>query len=149
MANDENAFREWMDGKKLKASDVAERFGVSEQTIAHWRSQGVPERRRPHVSTVIAEWNDSPPSTTHLQPLVITATREQFRRWNAAALAEGKLIEDWAIEGIDRLAAQEEEAAKAKAAATAAGPKLHVPTPEEIEEAERRRYNSRVAEGEN
>jgi hypothetical protein len=33
--------------------------------------------------------------------LFVQATPEQFRHWNDAALAEGKRIEDWAIEVLD------------------------------------------------
>ena len=128
MANDSNSFREWMDGKGLKASDVAQRFGVSEQTIAHWRSQGVPERRAAHVNYIISAWSDAAPAG-QLQPLLIHATREQFRRWNKAAVLQGKLIEDWATGGLDELAAEWE-----------AGDLKALPSPEP---------SARVAEGEN
>lgn len=40
------------------------------------------------------------------QNLVISASNEQFRAWNAASLAASKLIEDWARDGLDRMASQ-------------------------------------------
>jgi transcriptional regulator with XRE-family HTH domain len=51
-------FKSWMDQRGLSASDVAKSLGTEEQTIRKWRSQGVPERRRPHVERYMAEWID-------------------------------------------------------------------------------------------
>ena len=39
------------------------------------------------------------------QPLVLELTREEFRAWNAAAMFDGKLIEDWALDALKKLAA--------------------------------------------
>ena len=110
-----NDFRGWMDARGLKAEDVASKFDVSPQTISHWRSQGVPERRRSHVHYIMSCWQQAPepPSPAVLQQLVISPTRDQFRLWNQAALDARKLIEDWAIEGLDQIAAE----AAAKSAA--------------------------------
>jgi transcriptional regulator with XRE-family HTH domain len=100
--------REWMKAHGMSLRSAAELFQVEKQTIANWRSSGVPERRRPHVRLVIAE---NPPCgrtgrPQGVQQLTIHATREQFRRWNLAALSQSPpmLIEDWAIESLDRLA---------------------------------------------
>jgi len=56
--------KEWMDDRRLKASDVCNALQVSEQTIHQWRSYGVPARRQPHVERYMAEWVD--PSTNPL-----------------------------------------------------------------------------------
>lgn len=38
------------------------------------------------------------------QNLVVEASPEEFRAWNAAAMAAGMLIEEWALEGLNRMA---------------------------------------------
>lgn len=94
-------FRDWMDAQKLKVSAVAQRFGISEQTAFNWRSNGVPKSRQDFVSRIIAEWA----SGSAIGPrLSVQATDEQFRAWNRAALDEGKIIEDWARDGLDAMA---------------------------------------------
>ena len=108
-----NEFREWMDARGLKADDVAAKFDVSPQTISHWRSQGVPDRRLAHVRYIMNSWEGAPrsaPAAAGMQTLVIHPTRDQFRNWNTAALRQGLLIEQWAIEGLDRMAGEEESA---------------------------------------
>ena len=92
-----------MNSKSLRAQDVCKRFGVSEQTIAHWRSKGVPDRKQPHVNYVIACW-ENPTAAALGSTLLLKPTGEQFRAWNRAALDEDQLIEDWAIAGLDRYA---------------------------------------------
>lgn len=53
------------------------------------------------------------------QNLVISASNEQFRAWNAASLAAEKLIEDWARDGLDRMASKAKSQADLPAARTA------------------------------
>ena len=105
MNNPAQQFREWMDSKELRAKDVAKRFGVSVQTIAHWRSKGVPERKQPHVNYVIACWSN--PTAAELgSTLLLKPSASQFRAWNQAALDEGQLLEEWAIAGLDQYAGE-------------------------------------------
>lgn len=52
-------FKEWMDARGLSAMEVAEAMGTEEQTIRKWRSQGVPDRRRPHVERIMETWDES------------------------------------------------------------------------------------------
>ncbi len=101
MASKKNSFRSWMDGLKLKSPAVASRFGVTEQTIRHWRSQGVPPNRQDFVSRIISDWDKTP--TTGI-PIRVFATDEQFDAWSQAALADGKVLKDWATDGLDLLA---------------------------------------------
>ncbi len=54
-----NQFKQWMDERGLSAADVAKSLGTEEQTVRKWRSQGVPDRRRPHVERYMAEWIDA------------------------------------------------------------------------------------------
>jgi hypothetical protein len=98
-----------MSAKRLKAKDVCGPLKVGEQTIYNWSNIGIPKRRWSDVEELMANWRDdasaAPPPGLD-QPLIITPRRDQFRAWNRAALAEGMLVEDWAIEGLDRLAAE-------------------------------------------
>lgn len=94
-------FRDWMNSLKLKAPAVAARFGITDQTARHWRSKGVPDSRQDFVSRTISEWADAATIGPRLQ---VQATDAQFRAWNQAALDEGKLMEDWARDGLDELA---------------------------------------------
>ena len=94
-----------MDSKKLKAENVCKRFGVSRQTIAHWRCQGVPDRKQPHVNYVISCW-ENPAAAQIGSRLVVEPTAEQFRTWNKAANHSNQLIEEWAIAGLDKYAGE-------------------------------------------
>lgn len=97
-------FTEWMDRKGLRPDELADRFGVERQTIANWRSAGVPKRRTAHVLSVMASWPDAPgPSGPNIQPLLLQATIDQFDRWNRAALSEGKIVREWIIESLDKM----------------------------------------------
>jgi len=104
----ENKFKDWMDQRGLTSKAVASALHVEEQTIRHWRSLGVPNRRLPHVKKFMEEWDAAIPQSEieklREQAIILHTSREQFRAWNLAALEEGKLIEDWAIQGLERLA---------------------------------------------
>ena len=96
-------FRAWMDDHKLRAEVVGRALDVSPQTIRNWRADAIPPRRHEAVLRVMREW-DVNPMTQVGSRLSIQATDEQFRSWNKAALDAGKLIEEWAREGLDGLA---------------------------------------------
>jgi len=50
--------KKWMDERGLNAAQVAKALGTEEQTVRKWRSQGIPDRRRPHVERYMSEWID-------------------------------------------------------------------------------------------
>jgi len=100
-------FRDWMDAHRLRAEDVAKALHLSEQTVRNWRSVGIPPRKRSAVEEFMQNYQsrlDARLAELRIQTIVIETTREEFRQWNAAALAEGKLIEDWIKDGLNRLA---------------------------------------------
>lgn len=105
-----------MDRRGIKIETLADHLNVERQTVANWRSKGVPERRVDHLSRVMATWDEPKPEspTVPAQTLVIYPTREQFRRWNTAAMEKSMLLEDWAVNGLDDLA-KEWEATRVKA----------------------------------
>jgi hypothetical protein len=107
MNNPATDFRAWMNSKELRAKDVCKRFGVSEQTIAHWRSKGVPERKQPHVDYIISCW-EKPTAATLGSTLLIKPTPAQFNAWNEAwRHSNYPTLEQWAIDGLDDFAANQ------------------------------------------
>lgn len=69
-------FKDWMDARGLNAAEVAKDLGTEEQTVRKWRSQGVPDRRRPHVERYMAEWID--PSASGTQDTETSILRIEF-----------------------------------------------------------------------
>ena len=65
-----------MDARGLSAATVAKDLGTEEQTVRKWRSQGVPNRRRPHVERYMAEWVD--PSDTVNTDVETSTLRIEF-----------------------------------------------------------------------
>lgn len=137
--SDHTDFREWMDARGLKAEDVAEKFEVSPQTISHWRSQGVPDRRQSQVRYIMNCWQDTaaPADAPMLQTLIVHPTVAQFRNWNIAAISQQppQLIEEWALAGLDQIAAEWERK-----------PRVAPETPADREERWQRENASKVAE---
>lgn len=102
------SFKRWMDSHKLTSAGAAEALHVSAQTIRHWRSQGVPNRKRSQVLQWMETYNPLAKEIEELrqQTLLIRASQEQFTNWNHAALREGKIMEDWARDGLETMADQ-------------------------------------------
>ena len=112
MSTEANEFRDWMDRNGIKTSDLTGPLQISEQTLRHWRSKGVPERRQSHVNYIMASW--ATPAAPLGQTLILHPTTDQFKKWNVAAISgpQPKTIEQWAIEGLDQLAAEAEDEAQ-------------------------------------
>lgn len=101
-------FRDWMDGHdpRLRAEEVGRALDVSPQTIRNWRSSGVPDRKMAAVLRIMREW-DTTAGVQMGNRLCITASDEQFRAWNQAAISEEGgpyLLEEWAKNGLDKMA---------------------------------------------
>lgn len=127
-----------MDARGLKAEEIAPKFDVSPQTISHWRSQGVPERRKAMATYVMSTWSAAEaPAPGLRQTLILQPTPEQFRAWNLAAISQDppQLMEDWAVHGLDEMAAEWERK-----------PRLVEETPQQREERWQQENQSRVAE---
>lgn len=113
-------FRVWMDARGLSSADVARDLGTEEQTIRKWRSQGVPDRRRPHVERYMENWSSdiNRPSVSDeaiktmlasQQNLVLRPEPEEFNAWcQAFKLSNARNLEEWAMEGLNRLAGLDE-----------------------------------------
>ena len=101
-------FGEWMDKAGMSLDEASTYFGVSSGTLYKWRSTpGVPESRAEWVRARIAEYQK-----TSVQDLpdriILEVPRDQFDDWSRAALAEGKILREWAIDALDEAAADDE-----------------------------------------
>ena len=103
-------FREWMDGRRMKAAEVGDALFVTEQSIRNWRSAGIPPRRQAQV----AEWmagqesvdQGTPIDFLRSRPLVVDVTPEEWHCWEDAAFAARKKLTDWARDGLNEMAEQ-------------------------------------------
>ena len=96
-------FFAWATGNGISREQIAESTGNSKQTISNWRSNGIPQGKQLGCQSLIDQHNLAAyKEIRHSIPL--QPSHAQFRRWNQAALKRGKLIEDWAFEGLDLLA---------------------------------------------
>jgi hypothetical protein len=101
-----NEFGKWLDANGVSVSDASSHFGVSEKTIYQWRSTiGIPDRKLEWVLAQMTAYIKRASATPTLDRLVLEITNEQFAAWNEAALDEGLLLKDWAIQTLDDVAA--------------------------------------------
>jgi hypothetical protein len=108
MSNPAKDFRQWMIDKEVSTKDACKRFGISKQTLYNWRSSGVPEGKQAHVNYVISCWSN-PTAAEIGSALLLKPTAAQFREWNLAALEHRQLLEEWAIDGLDKYAGEMEQ----------------------------------------
>lgn len=111
---------EWMDANGISPEKAAEIFGKSIGTIRNWRSSGVPTNQREWVEKRMVEWSGTPLPEIP-DRLILEVPRDQFDDWSRAALAEGKILREWAIDALDEAAA-EDEAQKATGSDAAFNP---------------------------
>jgi hypothetical protein len=101
-------FRQWMDGRKMRAAEVADALFVTEQSVRNWRSAGIPPRRQPQVADWMAEVDaaahGSPAGYLRVRPLIVEAGLEEFRSWERAALRNGQTLTEWARSGLTAMA---------------------------------------------
>lgn len=111
MSTDPNKFREWCDARGYSATEAARVFGVEPQTIRHWRSGGVPERRKLHVQTVMENHpsGEVPKNVKALMThqIILQPTNKQLTAWVMAAERSNKNLDEWTSDGLDQLADQE------------------------------------------
>jgi transposase len=95
-------FGEWLDGNGIDVEEAAAYFGVSEGSIYKWRSTpGVPDRKLDWVRTQMDAYTKRTEQISAPDRIVLEITNEQFQNWNEAALEEGLLLKDWAIQTLD------------------------------------------------
>jgi hypothetical protein len=95
-------FSQWMEEVGISLTEAAELFGVSEQTLYNWRSSiGVPDRKLEWVRARMEEFLKKSTRGSQLDRVVLEITDDQFAAWNAAALEDGLLLKEWAIQTLD------------------------------------------------
>lgn len=103
-------FANWMDDAGMSLETATKYFGVSEQTIYNWRStRGIPESRLPWVEERMREFIRTTGVENLPDRVTLEVTAVQFDEWNRAALAEGKILRQWAIDVLDEAAAADDQ----------------------------------------
>ena len=92
----------WADSNNISREQIAEATGNNPKTVSTWRSLGIPKGKRAACFMFMQQLRKPADEIRHR--LVHEPTREQFTRWNKAALATGKTIEDWAFDGLEAMA---------------------------------------------
>jgi len=98
-------FAKWMDEVGIDLAAAGAHFGVSNQTIYNWRStNGVPASRADWVRSRMRDYISGSEFTSLPERITLEVTPEQFDEWSQAALAEGKILRQWAIDSLDAAA---------------------------------------------
>ena len=109
-------FFAWMDSAELKPKDIAPELNKQVQTIFNWRSKGVPKSQWVACEAVMERHHSAGKGGADEKTVfIVKPSYDQFQNWNRAALEVGKVMEEWAITGLDALA--DEAAVKALAVA--------------------------------
>ena len=95
----------WLEASGIKVPEVAKQLNKEPQTVYNSRSKGIPKAQYVACTSVM-EAHRKPSLEDINDRLTMYPSRDQFRNWNKAANAEGKLIEDWALDGLDAMAAE-------------------------------------------
>ena len=94
-----------MDEAGVDLASAASLFGVSEQTIYNWRStRGVADSKAEWVESRMRDYIGSQQITNLPERITLEITPEQFDDWSQAALSEGKILRQWAIDSLDAAA---------------------------------------------
>jgi hypothetical protein len=94
-------FFQWADAHQISREDIAQETGNSKQTISKWRSIGIPKGKEFGLRSFM-ERHLRTDTEEIRHRMLLEPTHAQFNRWNRAALAANKTIEDWAFEGPRR-----------------------------------------------
>jgi len=101
------AFFTWADANDIGRDAIAEATGNSKQTISNWRSNGIPRGKQPACKYFMEQHTRAAEIEDLRGKMILRPTHEQFQRWNRAALMAGQTIEDWAFDGLERMAAKQ------------------------------------------
>lgn len=97
-------FFQWADAHQVSREDIAAETGNSKQTISKWRSIGIPKGKEFGLRSFMErQYRSDTEEIRH--KMVLEPNHAQFNRWNKASLAANKTIEDWAFEGLEKMAA--------------------------------------------
>jgi hypothetical protein len=96
-------FFAWADSNNVTREQIAKGTGNSKQTISKWRSIGIPRGKRLVCEALMNQHRHQDLEDLRGK-MILRPTHAQFTRWNRAALSSGQTIEDWAFDGLERMA---------------------------------------------
>lgn len=98
-------FAGWLDERGIAPAEAAGIFGSAEQNIYNWRStRGVPPSKTAWVEKVMAEYDQKAPTPSLPDRVTLEVEPQTFDQWNRAAMTEGKLLREWAIDVLNEAA---------------------------------------------
>jgi hypothetical protein len=101
-------FKTWMNERGLTSEGLAPLLNRSKGTIENWRSQTVPERARAEVYIFMRNYDaEKLKELKALNVINLQIPPDKHDLWNEAALKQGLIIKDWAIQGLDEMAKRE------------------------------------------
>lgn len=110
-------FFNWAASRGLKNTDIAKLLQVSDpNSISAYRSRGLPKAHHVRAEALVADAVPAAVSDEAVQSLadsrqnlVLHPTPEEFDAWSAAFKASNaKTFSEWATEGLNQLAGQDE-----------------------------------------
>jgi len=101
------AFFAWADANDIGRDAIAEATGNHPKTVSTWRSIGIPRGKQPACKFFMEQHTRAAEIEDLRGKMILRPTHDQFQRWNRAALQDGKTIEDWAFDGLERMAAEQ------------------------------------------
>lgn len=105
MAEFEKAIKQWMEDSGFDREWLAARCGVEKRTVDNWLSSSrkVPKSHRAMILELMRTCGarSDYPGSGLSQNLVLIMDEAAFARYNAAAVARGMLIKDWALAVLD------------------------------------------------
>jgi len=100
------SFKSWMDKTGVSLASAADLFGKTIGTIRNWRSAGVPETQKEWVRKQMRSYEMEERANLP-ERLTLTPSSDQFDQWNRAALREGKIVREWAMDAHDEAAEED------------------------------------------
>jgi hypothetical protein len=102
-------FAGWLDERGIAPVEAAGIFGIAEQNIYNWRStRGVPPSKTAWVEKLMAEYDQKSAGPTLPDRVSLEVDPQTFDQWSRAALAEGKILREWAIAVLNEAAEEED-----------------------------------------
>jgi len=92
----------WLKRLGLSRDWLADRLGVAKPTVNTWLStdRGIPEKVQLLIRQMIDDSEKIADGIT-TNVFSVECTLDQFRRFSRAALADGLILEDWALRVLD------------------------------------------------
>lgn len=96
----------WLRSAGRSRAWLADRVGVSVQTVNGWLSSGknIPAGRVLQIKMLMRGEGKPKSALSERSVLVLDATPEEFDLWNAAAMSQGLLVREWAEEVLTHAA---------------------------------------------